>query len=392
MNGNFTLFRQLILYIPRGKFDDLTAKLRSDRYVKSFDTWSQFLVLLASQIKGWSSLREIETGFKTRENLIYHLGIKALPKRSNLSKANSKRDSLIFEALFYELLHKVISRLSSPSKFRVHRGITLFDSTIITVSLEMFKWATFRRKGGFKIHASYSANRKLPLFLNLTHGNVNDITGVDTDLEKYANTIVVMDRGYSSGKLFTMLDERNIEFVTRLKSDIHYALVSESTFSLGTGILSDERIRFNGKKSKVSYVKELRLVKYYDKTTAKEFHFITNNFNYSPKTIAYLYKKRWEIELFFKWIKQNLIIREFFGYSENAVRIQIWVSMTTYVLLQYVYQQSRYSGDILSFTRTVKEMLFEEIGILDLNLDEIRSPKHKVSKKCAIQASIFDLA
>jgi len=390
MHGNITLFRQLILYVPRGRFDFQTLNFKSDRYVKSFDTWSQFLVLLASQIKGWTSLREIETGFKTKKSLIYHLGIKSLPKRSNLSKANSKRSSYIFEALFYELLEKVITRLNNNAKFRVNRDITLFDSTIITVSLEMFKWATFRREGGFKIHTAYSANRRLPLFVNLTHGNVNDITGVDTDLDKYTNTIVVMDRGYSSGKLFTRLDERNVTFVTRLKSDIRYEVTTTLSNKPKNGVLSDEKIRFIGKKSKLSYTKELRLVKYYDKSTLKKFNFITNNFRYSPNTIAYLYKKRWEIELFFKWIKQNLIIKDFFGYSENAVRIQVWVSMTTYVLLQYIYQQSRYSGDILSFTRTVREMLFEEIGILDLNLDEIRSQTNKKLKKGTPQISIFN--
>lgn len=377
MFDNVTLFRQLIFYLPQAKFKALTVQYGADRYVKSFDTWSQFLVLLASQIKGWSSLREIETGFKVRHNLIYHLGIKSLPKRSNMSKANTKRNSIIFEKTFYELLSKVMERLNNTSRFLVHKNITVFDSTIITVSLEMFEWATFRKDGGFKIHTAYSVNRKLPLFINVTHGNINDITGVDRDLDKYRDSIVVMDRGYSSGNLFSELDSRNIHFVTRLKSGIAYRVLSTSGEKLKVGVLSDQIIKFTGDISKKTYLKNLRLVKYYDKETKKEFHFLTNNFNYSPKTIAYLYKKRWEIELFFKWIKQNLIIKDFFGTSENAVRIQVWVSMTAYILLHYVHQQCNYTGDILSFTRVVREMLFEEVGILDIMQGQNVSPSSK---------------
>ena len=382
-----TLFRQLIFYLPQLKFKALTVQYGADRYVKSFDTWSQFLVLLASQIKGWSSLREIETGFKVRHNLIYHLGIKSLPKRSNMSKANTKRNSIIFEKVFYELLNTVMERLNNTSRFRVHKNITIFDSTIVTVSLEMFEWATFRKDGGFKIHTAYSANRKLPLFINLTHGNINDITGVDTDLDKYRDSIIVMDRGYSSGNLFSELDNRNIHFVTRLKSNIAYQVLSTSQEKPKVGVLSDQTIKFTGDVSKKTYIKNIRLVKYYDKETKKEFHFLTNNFNYSAKTIAYLYKKRWGIELFFKWIKQNLIIKDFFGTSENAVRIQVWVSMTAYILLHYVHQQCNYTGDMLSFTRVVREMLFEEIGILDIMQGQNVSPSSKYPSKDLSQLS-----
>lgn len=382
-----TLFRQLIFYLPQLKFKALTVQYGADRYVKSFDTWSQFLVLLASQIKGWSSLREIETGFKVRHNLIYHLGIKSLPKRSNMSKANTKRNSIIFEKVFYELLNTVMERLNNTSRFRVHKNITIFDSTIVTVSLEMFEWATFRKDGGFKIHTAYSANRKLPLFINLTHGNINDITGVDTDLDKYRDSIIVMDRGYSSGNLFSELDNRNIHFVTRLKSNIAYQVLSTSQEKPKVGVLSDQTIKFTGDVSKKTYIKNIRLVKYYDKETKKEFHFLTNNFNYSAKTIAYLYKKRWGIELFFKWIKQNLIIKDFFGTSENAVRIQVWVSMTAYILLHYVHQQCNYTGDMLSFTGVVREMLFEEIGILDIMQGQNVSPSSKYPSKDLSQLS-----
>jgi hypothetical protein len=370
MIETLTLFRQLIYYLPKGTFHSEVLKFEANKYVKQFDTWSHFLVLLASQIKGWSSLREIESGFNVHQNLIYHLGISTLPKRSNLSKANTSRNYKVYENTFYKLLNIVMQRLE-PIGLKVKKEITLFDSTVISVSLELFKWATFRKDGGFKIHTAFNVNKSVPTYAKITHGNINDITGIPNNLDEYIGGIVVFDKGYFSFDLFKKLTNKNIKFVTRIKKTVSFEIVK--TKLVKGSIKADMLIKMTGSKGKRKYSKELRLIRYYDKKRDKELEFLTNEFDYSATTIAYLYKKRWEIELFFKWIKQNLKIKRFLGTSENAVNIQVWVALITYVLLSYVQAQCNYKGGMLKFTRVVREMLFENIGLLDLMSDKFIS-------------------
>lgn len=370
MIDTLTLFRQLTFYLPKGTFRSEVLKFEANKYVKEFDTWSHFLVLLAAQIKGWSSLREIESGFSIHKNLLYHLGISTLPKRSNLSKANTNRDFRVYENTFYALLKEVMQRLDSRN-LKVKKEITLIDSTVVTVSLELFKWATFRNTGGFKMHTAFNLNKSVPTYAKITHGNINDITGIPKDLDKYIGGIIVFDKGYFSFDLFKKLTKKNITFVTRIKKTVSYEVIK--TKVVKGSIKADMLIRLTGSKGRRKYTSNLRLIKYYDKKTDKELEFLTNEFDYSARTIAYLYKKRWEIELFFKWIKQNLKIKKFLGTTENAVNTQVWVALITYVLLSFVQIQCHYKGGMLKFTRVVKEMLFENIGLLDLMSDQIIS-------------------
>lgn len=373
MIQTLTLLRQLIFYLPKSKFGVHVKKFEANRYVKSFDTWSHFLVLLTAQIKGWESLREIENGFNSRSSLTYHLGIRALPKRSNLSKANNQRDYRVYEATFYSLLNQVKERLSE-NKLKVKKDVNLFDSTVITVSLELFQWATYRRSGGFKIHTSFNLNTRTPTYSKVTHGNVNDVEGFNDDIEYYRDSIIVFDKGYFSFDLFRNLNNQNTMFVTRIKRDTKYKVLSRRDTS--KNVCEDAIIRMTGSKGKRKYQDNLRIVKFIDEETKKELTFLTNNFKYKASTVAYLYKKRWEIELFFKWIKQNLRIKKYLGTSENAVKTQVWVALVTYLLLYYVSNQCNYQGGMLKFTRTVKEMLFEDIGLLDLMSDKFIS-QHK---------------
>jgi len=338
------------------------------------------LVLLAAQLKGWTTLREIETGFSSRENLIYHLGIKSLPKRSNLSKANYKRDYKVFESTFYDMLAYVRKNVSESKRLRFKKDLTIFDSTVITLSLKLFKWATFRRDGGFKIHVGYHLQRQAPVYAKVTHGNTLDISGLDTNLEKYTNGIIVFDKGYWSLLLFQKLIDLNVVFVTRLKRAINYEYVTRKLFPSGE-VKSDSIVKFMGSKSGRKFHGTLRVIKFVDKETGKEFDFLTNEYKFSPRTIAYIYKKRWEIELFFKWLKQNLRIKKYLGTSENAVNVQVWVGLTAYLLLNYVQTKCQYKGGMLNFTRIVREMLFEDIGILEIMNDEMISLKVKSRNK-----------
>ncbi len=385
---SLTLFNQLLMYVPRRYFELYVKNYHGDRYVKSFDTWNHFTTLIASQIKGWNSLREIETGFKTHQDRIYHLGYEKLPTRGNLSKANRRRNYKIYEETFYQLLEEVKKKTSSIKKLKIGKDLNIFDSTIVTLSLELFNWATYRREGGFKIHTAFNVQSQNPIFAKVTHGNINDIEGIDAELEKYKGSIIVFDRGYSSTALFKKLNDLEIIFVTRLKTKIKYEVVEEK-FSNGKDILGDQIIRFTGDKAKKQFKGILRLVIFLDKETKKEFKFITNEFKYKARTIAYIYKKRWGIEIFFKWIKGNLEIKKYLGRSENAVNIQVWVALISYILLNYVRLSISFNGSMLEFTRIVKEKLFEEIGIIDLAHLKIMSPIKKRGQIVS-QRSLFD--
>jgi hypothetical protein len=382
-----TLLSQLIIYLPGGIVASKTAKYKGDKVNTHFDTKAHLIVLIASQIKGWDSLREIETGFLSKEKYLYHLGIEKLPKRSTLSDANTKRNNKIFEEIFYELLQNVQTKLKSSKKLKVKKEVNLFDATIITLSLELFEWATFRREGGFKIHTAFNVQSQTPIFAQVTQGNVNDIEGFDKDLDKYKNSIVVFDRGYSSFPLFKRLNDLKIIFVTRLKKGINYTTISTSQINKN-GVITDEIVKFTGENVKKVYLEELRLVTYHDEATNKDFKFLTNNLKYSPKTIAYLYKKRWDIELFFKWVKQNLVIKKYLGYSENAVKTQVWSVLIIYLLLSYVKQSIGFEGSMLEFTRLVKESLFDDIGLIDLKNKKFISQK-KLKADLSLQSSLF---
>jgi hypothetical protein len=374
---NVTVLSQLLLYLPRNIIASKSSKYSGDSARGHFDTKTHLIVLFIAQIKNWESLREIETGFLTKENNLYHLGIKKLPKRSTISEANLRRDCKIFEEIFYELLSITQQKLNRYNKLLIKKDVNLFDSTIITLSLELFTWAKYREQGGFKIHTIFNIQSNSPVFANITHGNVNDIEGIPIEeLEKLSNTIVVCDRGYVSFSLFQKMDTLNINFVTRIKKNIKYKVIEDKIINK-SGVLKDQIIFCDGDKVKRVYKKNIRLILYKDKETGKEFKFITNNFGYSPKTIAYLYKKRWEIELFFKWLKQHLIIKKYLGYSENAVKIQVWVSLITYLLLLYVKESINFNGGMLEFTRLTREVLFDTIGLLDLKNKKFKSPRKK---------------
>jgi len=215
------------------------------------------------------------------------------------------------------------------------------------------------------------------------------VEGIDPELEKYSGSIIVFDRGYSSFSLFKRLTEENIVFVTRLKTKIVYEVISTEEINKA-GVIKDEIIKFTGDKVKRNFKGNLRLVTYKESVTGKEFKFLTNNFEYSPKTIAYLYKKRWEIEIFFKWIKQNLVIKKYFGYSENAVKIQVWSSFISYLLIVYVKESISFNGSMLEFTRLIRESLFKNIGLIDIKHKKFIS-RYTSKPSDGSQTNLFDL-
>lgn len=360
-----TIFSELLKLYPRYQFEETVERYYGDRYVKSFTTWQQYITLLYSQIKQKDSLRDIEAGLVTQSARWYHLGLMGI-HRSTLSDANTKRDYRIFEDTFYKLLSRC-KDYTPRHKFRFHNPLYTIDASVIDLCLSVFPWAKFRKaKGAIKIHCLYDHSGALPSFLTVTDGKKHDVTVArETPFPLLPDSIVSIDRAYIDYNWLNSLDNTGVWFVTRSKSNIDYVVVGQHPIS-GKGVISDLRILLNGPQTSKYYPKELRFISFYDEETKKTLTFLTNNFKLAATTISAIYKSRWQIELFFKWIKQNLKIKSFLGTSKNAVLTQIWVAMIYYLLLMYIKYQTKYAHSLLTLSRVIRETLFERKNLIDI--------------------------
>jgi len=356
-----TLLNNLLDFIPRYKFERIVNSFNADRYVKTLKCWVQMVVLIYAQSSGKDTLREIVQGLEVNTSKLYHLGLPEI-KRSTLAEANKNRDYQIYEALFYEILSRC-KDLTPKHKFRFKNPLYSFDATTIDLCLSAFPWAKFRTaKGALKMHCLYNHSGDIPEFAVMTDGSVSDITAAKSDLSIIPDSIYCLDRAYTDLELWMNIGLQRAYFVTKLKSNIKYKVTGQHTETLKKGILSDEKIRLKNKK----YDKELRLIRYYDDETGNIIEFITNNFSLAPFTIVQIYKTRWQIEIFFRWIKQNLKIKSFLGTSKNAVLTQVWIAMIYYLLLTYIKYQTKFHGTLLYLHRIVREALMARLGLIDL--------------------------
>jgi hypothetical protein len=360
-----TIFGELLKLVPRYQFEKAVQQYQGDRYVKSYTTWHQYITILFSQIKQKDSIRDIVTGWDAFESRWYHLGMKDI-RRSTFSDANNKRDYQIFESLFYHLLSRC--RDYTPKhRFKFNNPLFSLDASVIDLCLSVFPWAKFRKtKGAIKLHCLYDHSGALPSFVTITDGKKHDVTvAKKTELPLSPDSIISIDRAYIDFKWLNSLDENGVWFVTRAKSNIDYVVTGQHPVS-GKGVRKDQAILLNGPRTKKYYKKELRLIEFYDEETKKRLTFLTNNRKLAASTIAAIYKSRWQIELFFKWIKQNLKIKSFLGTSKNAVLTQIWVAMSYYLLLTYIKYQTKYGNSLLTLSRNIREMLFERKNLIDI--------------------------
>ena len=288
----------------------------------------------------------------------------------------------VFEGLFYILLSKC-KTVSPKHKFRFKNKLYSIDSTTIDLCLSVFDWAKFRKKkGAIKIHYSLDHDGMIPDFLVVSEGKKHDAPVAKKHIKVIPDSIYVFDRAYVDYNYLKSIDNKKAFFVTRLKKNSNYKITGQHKVPKRKGLLSDYEIKLEGFYTKQKYPGKLRVVKYYDEITDKTYEFLTNNFKLAAKTIADIYKERWQIELFFKWIKQNLKIKSFIGTSKNAVMIQIWVAMIYYLLLAYIKHQTKFTGSLLELSRLVKEALFDKITIIELlnltvkDIPKIRSPIH----------------
>ena len=358
-----TLFHSMLNFIPRHQFSALEKRHSTGRRSRSFSRWSQFVHLMFMQLTGRSSLRDGIQSMNSRANNLYHLGAKPV-SRSTFADANNVRPASLYEALFTKIYQRC--RIVSPKhKFKFKNKLFSLDASVIDLSLSAFPWARFRRtKSAVKIHTLLDHSGYLPAFVAITDGKTHE-TKVATSLSLPKGSIVVEDKAYNDYQWFADLTQTGIFFITRQKRNAIYRVTERRNVNKKQGLCSDQTIRLNSIKGQ-QCPHPLRRIGYRDPETKKHYVFLTNNFKLSPKTIADIYKDRWQIEIFFRWIKQNLKIKAFIGNSRNAVMTQIYVALIAYLLLYLFKYLSKVSVSLQNLLRVIQLNLFRKCSLKEL--------------------------
>jgi len=334
MSYNNTIFKQILQIIPRHEIEKSVKKHNGDFASKGFSCWEQFVSMLFAQLSGQTGLRGIENSFESISNHLYHLGVKKI-KRSTLSYANNNRSCEIYKNVFSDLLGKILS-LKRTHKHKFKNPLYSVDASTIDLCLNLFPWADFRKhKGGIKLNVKLDHSGYIPSFVSVTTAQTHEVNSLKK-MQFNKGDVVTFDRGYTDFKLFATYCNTGIYFVTRLKKNADYSVIERKDVSSYGNITSDQIIEMKGFYTSKKCPLKLRRIRSKDTETGKYIVILTNNFIWSPTTIAAVYKDRWQIEIFFKTIKQNLKIKKFFGTSRNAVMTQIWIAMITYLLLQHL--------------------------------------------------------
>jgi len=352
------MFSQILKLIPRTDFESLVKKTKAEYAAKGFSSWSQLVSMMFCQLGRAHSLREIEGGLKSCEGKLAHLGIEA-PARSSLSYANARRPWQLFEEVFHGLYEKISCEAAGRRhKFRFKNKLVSIDSTVIDLSLSMYDWAKYKRtKGAVKLHLVLDHDGYLPCFGVVTDGTVQDVK-VAQQLQFTPGTIVVDDRGYNDYRLFGRWCAQGVFFVTRMKSHTLYEVVQQRLIMPKGNIVNDQLVRLSGRDADEKCPHVLRRVEAVREDTGETLVFVTNLMDLSPATIAAIYKDRWQIELFFKALKQNLKIKTFVGTSANAVRTQIWTALICILLLRYLQLRSRFGWSMAGLVALLRMNLF----------------------------------
>ena len=356
-----SLFNQLLQHFPRTEFASLVQQHLAERAAKGFTCWTQFVAMMFCQLAHADSLREICNGLACAEGKLVHLGIANAPNKSTLSYANQHRPEALFEDLFYTSLNRFREQEglgSRKTKFRFKNKLLSLDSTTISLCLDLFPWAQFRRaKGGVKAHVLLDHDDYLPSYVLITEAKRSDVR-VAQSLDLNAGSIVAMDRGYNDYELFGKWTDRGVFFVTRLKDNAAYEVVASAEAPLPRNIRADEIIGFTGAQASKNCPHPMRRVVVWDEENQREIVLLTNLLDFGPTTIAAIYKDRWEIELFFKALKQNLKVKTFVGTSRNALLIQIWTALIAILLLKWLHPLSKAQWSFSNLASLLRMNLF----------------------------------
>lgn len=351
------MFSQILKLIPRIDFERIVKETGAEYRSKGLSSWSQFVAMLFCQLGRAHSLREIEGGLKSCEGKLAHLGIEA-PARSSLSYANGHRPWELFEKVFYGLFETVAAKAVGRKKFRFKNKLVSLDSTVIDLCLSMYDWAKFRRtKGAVKLHLVLDHDGYLPCFGIITDGKVADVKAAH-QMHFAPDTIVVDDRGYNDFQLFAKWTDASVYFVTRMKDNTLFEVVEEHEVPKHRNILKDQTIRLTGTGAQQKCPHLLRRIEAVREDTGGILVFLTNHHGLGATTIAAIYKDRWQIELFFKALKQNLKIKTFVGTSANAVKTQIWTALISMLLLRYLQLCSRFGWSLANLVALLRMNLF----------------------------------
>ena len=366
MNTGKYIFAQLIEFLPQRIFDRIVMKYEGNKYVKHFTCWNQLLVMMFGQLSNRDSLRDLTSIISAHSNKAYHLGFGKNVTRSNLAKVNERREPRIFEEFAYHMID-IARRKRIYKEFEIEGKVFAFDSTTIDLCLSVFWWAKFRRtKAGIKMHTLYEIQTDIPTFIHITEAKVHDQRAMD-EIPYEQGAYYVFDRGYFDLKRLYHINEIEAYFVIRQRGNLQYEVMNEGdTMHNAGGVLSDQVIRLTNYLTKQNYPAVLRRVTYYAADKNKTFVYLTNNMEMPATQVALLYKYRWRVELFFKWIKQHLKIKSFWGTTETAVRIQIYSAITAYCMVAIVEHDLKLHRSTYEVLRILSASLLDKTPIKEL--------------------------
>ena len=368
MNTGKTVFSQIIAQVSHNEFEKLVSKYRGNYKVQTFSSWDQFLSMSFAQLSYRRSLRDIEACLNAQPRKLYHMGIRGNVARTNLARANENRDWRIYSDLAQKLIPKARKLYRDDSDFTLDLENTVYalDSSTIDLCLTLFPWAQFRKnKSAVKLHTLLDLRGSIPTFIDITSGAIHDVNVLDVLIPE-AGSFYVMDKGYIDYERLFLLHKAQSFFVTRAKSNLSYRRLYSRSVDKQTGLRSDQIIRLTGKKSSLRYPDKLRRVRYYDRDFERYFVFLTNNMEISALTVAELYHERWKVELFFKWVKQHLRIKAFYGTSANAVKTQVWIAVCVYLLVAIIKKKIKTELSLYTILQILSVSLFEKVSINQL--------------------------
>ncbi|MBN7799207.1 IS4 family transposase [Parahaliea mediterranea] len=359
-----TVLAQLLQLIPRHEFQPLAKQHHQGQKLRKISRWDQFVALMMAQLTGRQSLRDIEANINVQTGCRYHLGVRRIAK-SSLARVNEKQPYTLYEALFGKLVSRC-QHLSPQHKFRFKNPLFSLDASLIELSLAIFPWADHNRsKAAMKLHVGLDHRGHFPAFATVTDGARHDVpVGREFDFPK--GSVVVIDKGYTDYAWYKQLTEKGIFFVTRQRTNAKYRVIERREVNREQGITSDQVIELTGVQLKNKSMPKLRRIGYRDAETGKHYVFLTNHFELSATTVANVYKDRWQVELFFKALKQNLKIHAFVGNSRNAVLTQIWIALCTYLLLSYLKFLSKTGWSEQRILRLLQANLFSKKDLMTL--------------------------
>jgi hypothetical protein len=361
------IFSQVTDFLPMHSFRQCVERYQGHHKVKSFSCLDQYLCMVFAQLTYRESLRDIEACLRAQSNKLYHMGIRSKVARNTLANANKKRDWRIY-ADFAQLLIYEAQELYRNENFGIEltESVYALDSTTIDLSLSVFPWANFRQnKAAIKLHTLLDLRGNIPTFIHISDGKLHDVNVLDRLIPE-PGSFYIMDRGYLDFARLFHINQWAAFFVIRAKSNFRFHRIYSHSTEKDTGVKCDQTIRLAGFYPSKDYPDKLRRIKYFDSTTGKTFVFLTNNFTLPAQTIADLYRCRWQVELFFKWIKQHLRIKSFFGTTENAVKSQVWIAVSVYVLVSIIKKRLEITTSLYTILQVLSLTIFEKMPLLQM--------------------------